>query len=391
MSEPKFNLWILEQQRSFGAQFSSKITYYTLLLSYISSYFLIIFGLRPEQIRLLKWKDFTNSYRGLKSSEPFMFEGEGYLWPPELKQQDDEIDISQTTPLLVNSDLSNILFSFRNIITIKLKKQLEKSGYYFDKNELNQLILNLPVILNPRIFEKIKSSNLKNISVDKLYSELLDENWYYPKDIIRHSISVLKKRLHFESFRIHPDEYNITATRMRHTKGTRMRQANFSRPATAAALTHAGIGSVNKYYDVTPDELAELDDARGDTNLLIAAAEGHFEKMLKERIVEKLNDVESVIGDLNSGNLGESAHLPMCKGCTEAKPLSCYGCSNFKPLLTANHSHFLVQAENEYKEKLEYYQPHQMQGLADIILRIKLTIKVCSRILNSNPKLNMQG
>ncbi len=382
MSETNFDAWLEEQVIQYGGQTSNQVTYLNTLFMYMSYYFSIVFGLRAEQIRLLKWQHFTANFRGTDATEPFLFEGEGYLWPLELKQQDDESNRPQTTPLLVPNEFSAILNCYRKIITKKLTQYMESSSYSLTKTQLEELFSVLPVILNTTIFDVASKARLKATSAEHVYQRLLAGNWYCSSDVIKDTPQALKKKLHFESFRLLPDEYNLNLTRMRHTKGTRMPQSGFSRPATAAALTHLGIGSVSIYFDVTPEQQAELDDARGDTDLLISAAEGHFEKMLKARIIDEMKEHEDEIFDLDAGKLGKRESLPMCRGCTETKPLSCYGCTNFKPLLTADHNQFLMKVEQEYQEKQAFYKPHQMQGLTDMMLKIKLTIKVCNHLLD---------
>lgn len=382
MSEAKFDTWLKEQGSQYGYATSRNVTYLVTLFMYIAYYFSVVFGLRPEQIRLLKWKHFTQDFRGAGATEPFLFEGEGYLWPPELKHQDDESDRPHTTPLFVPNEFAEILRNYREIIVAKMTKCLDLSVFSLTKNQIKKVLSNLPVILNTTIFDITNKAKQKKASTEQIYHQLLEDNWYCTSDVIKNAPQVLKKKLNFESYRLSPDEYNLNLSRMRHTKGTRMLQSGCSPPETAAALTHSGIGSVKIYFDVTPEQQKELDDARGDTKLLINAAEGHFEKMLKARIIDEMKEYEDVIIDLDTGKLGRGESLPMCKGCIETKPLSCYGCTNFRPLLTADHSQFLMNVEQECQEKQAFYQPHQMQGLTDMMLKIKLTIKVCNRLLD---------
>jgi hypothetical protein len=337
----KFNKWKSEYGKGAG-----KITHIGRLNQFIASRLAVIYSIRPEQINLIKWFNFTNF--GGSINEPFLFEGECFFTPYMVKQLDDEPTRPEADPRPVDVNLSKELKIFFDFYIFYLKQSFSNSQIDITDVEIFDLIKDLPLLINEKLIEAIRESTSK----EDVLNTIKTKTWLLGRNQCRVFIDNFFQNLNSDSDRVSQSEYKITSKRFRHYTGTQLSLAGESAEVIASTLTQSSIDAAKRYYiHIPPDVQAEIDNKRVDSSFLVQAASGKFVNALRSRISNAVNENEITITQLESGDLGKSASLPACQGCTKTKPMSCYGCINFRPLSTGNHRHYLTIAKKEYEEK----------------------------------------
>lgn len=247
--------------------------------------------------------------------------------------------------------------------------------------EITELMSELPLIINEKLFDEAQNHSTKDSFIEDIKNTAWLVGKAYAKNLINSTVTLLKP----ESDRIPMSEYKPNSRRLRHYTGTVQSSAGIPAEQIAISLTHSSVDAVKKsYIDIPADAQALMDKNRTDSAFLVAAASGEFAEQLKNRISNSIEENQAVIEDLEAGNLGKSASLPMCKGCSKTKPISCYGCHNFHPLATGNHRYYLGILKDEYDAKKQAgYTGLQMAMYEHQMNKIKITIYFCDLVLNT--------
>ena len=369
-----FNKW----KGEFGSG-SGKITHIGRLNQFIASRIVLIFSFRPEQINLIKWSDFSNSTES--KEEPFLFDGEGLLTPYMIKQLDDEPTRPEADPRPVSVELSNELKKFLTFYIFYIKQAFSESKLNISEEEVADLLQELPLLINEDLIDEIKSSNTTTEAI----SIIKNNTWLIGRNKCRVLVDNFFKNLNSDSDRVPKSEYKVTSKRFRHYTGTTLSLANETPETIASALTQSSTDAAKKYYiHIPPDVQAQIDNTRIDSKFLVQAANGGFVKALRNRISTSVKENEVTIEQIECGELGKSASLPACQGCTKTKPLSCYGCINFKPLASGNHKHYLSIALNNYEDKRKAgFTGLHLAMYEHQIRKIEVTIHYCDAALKA--------
>lgn len=354
-----------------NTQSVSSISHLNKLTQFFTLRLSILYGLRPSQIRLVKWRDFTCEPRA--NSSPFLFDGEGYFYPKLVKQKDDEPTRPTGAPRIVSTEFALELGKYRKIIHSKVSSIFDSSKINVVHNEVNELIDSFPLIIDDTVFD----TNLQGKNVVEALAALKEGSRFYPVASISALLQGAIRQLQPESDRVPSDSFSVSFNRFRHSIGTTMIAEGYQRPVISATLSHSDIRSIDSYIDIPADVQAKIDGIRDDVEFLKAAVNGEFAAKLKKRITHAIEENEAVIDELDCGKLGSSASAPMCYSCTLTKPISCYGCHNFKPLATANHREYLAKAISEYEEKRKTNSHLQLSAIRRQIKKIQLTIYYC--------------
>ncbi|WP_026973160.1 hypothetical protein [Aliagarivorans marinus] len=367
LDEAKFTKW----RESFGKG-AGKITYVGKLNQFIGMRMAINFHLRPEQIKISLWSHFKNSS---SEEDPFLFDGEGLFYPRYIKQQDDEVYRPVADPFPVSIEFSRELKIHYEKYFYWLKESIEKSEFSMSENEITDLMSSLPLIINDSIFEESK----RHVNKKDYVSAMLSKSWLISKSYAKRLIDNCVAQLKPESDRLPASEYKVNSRRLRHYTGTVQSSRGTPVEQISISLTHSSLDAVKKsYIDLPADVQAQMDIKRSDSEFLVAAASGHFSEELKNRVSTSIDENEAVIEDLEAGNLGKSASLPMCRGCSKTKPISCYGCHSFHPLAEGNHRYYLGIVKKEYDAKKEAgFTGLQLAMYEHQMKKIKITIHYC--------------
>ncbi|PMM56696.1 hypothetical protein [Vibrio lentus] len=375
LDESRFQNW-----RSGFGKGAGSITYIGKLNQFVGLRLAINYHLRPEQIRIIKWSHFTqNNFE----SAPFLFNGEGYFFPRYVKQKDDEPVRPVASPFPVSLEFSQELKVFYEKYFALLKQSVHESSFDMSDDEIIALMIELPLVINEVLFNEAKKYECKHAFVKSVKNTSWFMSQSYATRLIAGTIATLRPC----SDRLPDTEYTVNSRRLRHYAGTVQSAAGVPVEQIAASLTHSTLDAVKQsYIDIPPDVQAEIDNKRTDSGFLVAAATGVFAEELRKRISNSIEENEAAIEDLEAGELGKSASLPMCKGCSQTKPISCYGCHSFKPLATGNHRHFytIVKAKHKAKKKAGYtglqlaMLEHQMHKIAATIHYCDLALKALS-------------
>ena len=357
---------------------SGSITYIGKLNQFIGTRMALNFHLRPEQTRIVKWGHFKNSF---SDSDPFLFDGEGCFYPFYLKQDDDGPTRLVADPFPVSLELAQELKIYFDMYFDWLKTSIQNSSFDMSNDEIVNLMPELPLIINPKLLEEAK----KHTTKDSFIESVRNIAWLMSKSYNLNLLSLTVSMLKPESDRVTMSEYTVNSRRVRHYTATVQSSAGIPAEQIAISLTHSSLDAVKKnYIDIPADVQALMDNNRTDSAFLVAAASGEFAEKLKNRVSSSIAENEAVIEDLEAGNLGKSASLPMCKGCSKTKPISCYGCHNFHPIATGNHRYYLGIVKDEYDAKRQAgYKGLQLAMYEHQMNKIKITIYYCDLVLKT--------
>ncbi|QFI38138.1 hypothetical protein FR932_09925 [Moritella marina ATCC 15381] len=351
---------------------------FTRFRNVIASQLITAITRRPTQLRQIKWCDtlpvgttFTSPKETNGNWEPLtqhMFSDVEQLHIRTFKGKDGRFRYNaEPRSHRLEPNFSHLILRYFQAYQEFLIHQLNEKGVYLNKDEINEIMMCLPLLPDQTLFSSNFTSKKELFNAVSITSEA----YHSSATSIRNSIKYLFKKLNPASDR-HPMEgVMLSNNRWRHTQLTQAAKLGFS-PAQISNITGVTINAIQPYLDLKVQVRVKVDEAYAGNHIIKLFDSISVAELQKKAGFSVKNEFDEEMGyKLTPAN---------CSSC-ESKggaPMACYPCNNFRPLETANHQQYLDKALHKLKKNAQSGHPATTKMLKKIIIYIKATIAECN-------------
>jgi hypothetical protein len=209
----------------------------------------------------------------------------------------------------------------------------------------------VPIFLNPQPLEEISCAG----QVTELLLGIAPDKLHATTDSLRLSLQHCAKASTARSERT-GEFIRLTATRFRHTRGTKLRREGFSAFIIAELLDHSDVQNVRVYTDNTAQEAVVINELVGAQ--IAPFAQACLGRLVRsEREAVRGDDPRSRVPNDRQHAVGTCGNYGFCASGFRA----CYTCYHFQPWVDGPHEEVLASL---YAEK----ERAQVAGCAGVIV-----------------------
>lgn len=314
------------------------------------AYFHLCTGRRPIQSASLKCKDVIET---LSDPEPGSPNGQPIylLAVPRAKQRGHgfretrrAIDLAQSNFQVFHAQRIDVQHAFREL--------LAGAGWELQQGDLSAILNELPLYpCWPSVAEAVNLASLMlkdgqhGMALAALRLDAEGMAWH--NTAREQSLNIVAACASVNVKGRDGQPLKITATRLRHTKGTHLAREGLPSHVIAWLLDHSTSRSADIYVDNLPEHAAEIDRAVSKSPTLQRFAEA-FRGTLVDSEADALGGADPDHSRLAYRGMGAATcgQLKQC-GLDGGIPHACYTCSHFQPWLDGPHEQFLAELQDE--------------------------------------------
>ncbi|WP_141440703.1 hypothetical protein [Vreelandella titanicae] len=370
----------------FAKQANAGFFSFSALRNLVSVRLLIAILRRPFQVTMLKWSDLIpvgNSFNDklITGCNEILNIGTAALQLRlyRVKSNVKEAWYRSTPeryPMALSEDLSLLMYSYKLIYAKGLSLALLKSGIDLAKEEIIEIMKNMPVFISTDFF----CLRFKDVAS---YKALFTQNsslYHLGEQTIIQRVKSLK------GISDRTSNLSVTSNRLRHTALTRGAEKGLD-SAQLSRLTGVTEPAARHYVDLDYQSRRLIDE-----NYLA----NQFLKNAFAVPVRSLDKNDEVILGSNFEKIGGVKDVKACSQCKTklGRPIGCYGCPSFRPLLDADHRTVLDQANAKLSANIVHLpssvKNRSVEKLERQIDKIKITIALCDELINQQDRINDQ-
>ena len=319
------------------------------------AYLHLLTGRRPIQSAQLKCKDVVER---LGDAEPAFPEGRPLrlLAIPRAKQRGHAF---RQTRRAVDLTLETFqLFSaLRDSVQTQLKAVLVSHGFALQPADLQHLLDHLALFPYwPQVKAAVVEAALwrdrgrHGDALASLRADAAGSAWHRPSGAVSDQVARICQSVGARNRM--GGALQITAARLRHTKGTDLAREGLPTHVIAWLLDHSTSRSAEIYVDNLPEHAAQINDAMAQSVVM-----QRFASAFRGELVDSESEARGGADPLHSRLTFEGqgaatcGHLKQC-GLDGGIPHACYTCSHFQPWLDGPHERFLADLLTEREDAI---------------------------------------
>ncbi len=314
------------------------------------AYFHLFTGRRPIQSASLKCKDVVET---LGDPEPGFPNGRPVylLAVPRAKQRGHSFRETRRGIDLTPSNFQ-VFRSQREDVQHAFSELLERAGWELQELDVRSLMSELPLYPSwssvteaVELASQMRQGGQHGKAIEALRLDAEGMAWHHTAR--EQSVRIAEVCASVGSQGRDGQPLNISAARLRHTKGTDLAREGLPSHLIAWLLDHSTSRSANIYVDNLPEHAAEIDRAVSKSPTLQRFAEA-FRGTLVDSEEDAIGGSDSERSRLAYRGRGAATcgHLKQC-GLDGGVPHACYTCSHFQPWLDGPHEVFLSDLQAE--------------------------------------------